>query len=44
MVCVVGAYLLFPQFRTLDGAIQTQRADRDREAAAFGVPAEAAGG
>jgi MFS family permease len=44
MMSVVGAYLLFPQFRTLDGAIQIQRADRDREAAAFGVPAEAAGG
>ncbi|TAK55714.1 MAG: MFS transporter, partial [Dehalococcoidia bacterium] len=30
---VVAAYVAFPQFRTLDGAIHIQRADRDREAA-----------
>ena len=33
MASVVAAYLAFPQFRTLDGAIHIQRADRDREAA-----------
>ena len=45
MASVVAAYLAFPQFRTLDGTIQMQRSDRDREAADFGqVPAKAAGG
>lgn len=45
MASVVAAYLAFPQFRTLDGAIQMQRTDRDREADDFEqVRAEAAGG
>jgi hypothetical protein len=33
MATVVACYFAFPQFRTLDGAIHVQRADRDREAA-----------
>ncbi len=41
MVSVAGAYLVFPQFRTLDGAIRVQRADRDAEYAQ--LPAQAAG-
>lgn len=31
MVSVAAAYALFPQFRSLDGVIQAQRADRDAE-------------
>lgn len=41
MASVAGAYLAFPRLRRLDGAIQTQRADRDREAAAWHDTAEA---
>jgi hypothetical protein len=43
MASVALAYAIFPQFRSLDGAIQTQRADRDREAARPAISAPAAG-
>lgn len=47
IVTVLAGYALFPQFRTLDRAINVQRADRDaefaRERAAGPLPAQAAG-
>lgn len=48
LVAVVAAiYLLFPQFRSIDGAVQVERADRDREfeaaREAASAPAQAAG-
>lgn len=46
IVSVLAAYVVFPQFRSLDGAIRIQRADRDAEHESEwqGVPARAAGG
>jgi predicted MFS family arabinose efflux permease len=41
---VAIAYSAFPRLRTLDGAIQIQRADRDREAADMQAAAAAGGG
>jgi hypothetical protein len=42
---VIAFYALYPQFRQIDGVIQTQRADRDAEyaGAAESRPAAAAG-
>jgi MFS family permease len=45
IVSVIAAYLLFPQFRTIDGAIQIERAGRDAEREEYEarMPASAAG-
>lgn len=48
LIAVVAMiYLLFPQFRSIDGAVQIERADRDREfeaaREAASAPAQAAG-
>ena len=50
VVFVIAAYLVFPQFRTLDRAISAQRADQDaaygasrRPVAPPSYPAQAAG-